>query len=139
MPTTADITKLGYRFSTGIKTILVIKACSTRTSALMMPRRGSPVVPNGNVVDKRGQLIDGRRRRPPVPATPHYDLLKPRPRGLGAALLRRCASSLIRWSLIGADPGRGAPRGPAVVQRRHPALGRIKRFCGFFPRSRRTR
>jgi hypothetical protein len=79
MPATADITKLGYRFSTGIKTILVIKACSTRTSALMMPCRGSPVVPNGNVVDKRGQLIDGRRRPPQVPTTPLYDVLKPWP------------------------------------------------------------
>ena len=54
---TADIARLGYRFSTDIKTILVIKASSTLTSALMMPCTRSPVVPNENVVDKRGHLM----------------------------------------------------------------------------------
>jgi hypothetical protein len=112
---TADITKLGYRFSTDIKSILVIKASSTLTSALMMPCGRSPVVANGNVVDKRGHLIDGRRRRPPVPATPGRDLLNRGPEGARRAASGRCASSLIRW--------RAAPRGERPSWKRRPSRG----------------
>jgi hypothetical protein len=114
MPATADITKLGYRFSTDIKTILVIKARSTRTSALMMPCTRSPVGPNRNVVDMRGHLIDGRRRRPPGPPTPPYDLLKPWPRGRA-----RCAVPALRE-----QPDPVAVRVPRSCRRGAPPLSR---------------